>query len=318
MLHPKSIPPSVQRGLLGIVGAGALAHALAASWAQRAVGGEGCVQVWARTPGAGRALQDAVQAAIGEPAEIGAVCLLESIGELASVRTIILAVKDKDLAQAARELAQYPAQGPRRVVLHASGALGVDVLAPLEAAGYAVGRCHPLVSLRVKADVRAFRGVGFSLAGKDIAMERATRLAEYMGGWVLPPVVEPGKYVQYHAAASLLAGGLSVLFEPALAAMTQALGDRDAARRGLIQLLRSVATHLGGVEPREALTGPSSRGDVEVVRAHLQELPKAGADLYRVLLPAMLNMAQDRGTLSTEDRMRLDTLLSEDSEDSEG
>ncbi|MBL4771075.1 MAG: DUF2520 domain-containing protein, partial [Planctomycetes bacterium] len=84
----------------------------------------------------------------------------------------------------------------------------------------------------------------------------------YVGGWALPAMENSETYVLYHAAASLLAGGLSVLFEPALAAMTQALGDRDAARQGLIQLLRSVATHLGGVEPREALTGPSSRGDV--------------------------------------------------------
>ena len=312
MSHLKSIPPSIQRGPLGIVGAGALAHAVAASWAQRAVGGEGCVQVWARTLGAGKALHDAVQASIGEPTGVGAVCLLGSLADMASVRTIILAVKDKDLPQAALELAQHPAQGTDRVVLHASGALGVDVLAPLEAAGYSVGRWHPLVSLRVKADVRAFRGVGFSLAGQEVAEERATRLTEYMGGWVLPRVVEPGKYVQYHAAASLLAGGLSVLFEPALAAMTQALGDRDAARRGLIQLLRSVATHLSGVEPREALTGPSSRGDVDVVRAHLNELPDAGADLYRALLPAMLNMAQDRGTLSAEDRVRLEALLNDE------
>ncbi|MCA9001668.1 MAG: DUF2520 domain-containing protein [Planctomycetes bacterium] len=303
------IPQIVQKGPLGIVGAGALAHAVAASWAQRAVGGEGCVQVYARAAGAGRALQAAVQAGIGEPQGEGAVCLLDSIGELAPVRTIVLAVKDKDLPTVAQELAEYPAQGKDRVVLHASGALGVEVLEPLQAAGYAIGRWHPLVSLRVKADVRAFRGVGFSLAGGEVAVERATRLTEYMGGWVLPPIVGPDKFVQYHAAASLLAGGLSVLFEPALNAMTQAIGDRDAARRGLIQLLRSVATHLGSVEPREALTGPSSRGDVEVVREHLKELPDEGAALYRVLLPAMLDMAQDRGTLSNEDRARLEALI---------
>ncbi|MBL4771074.1 MAG: hypothetical protein JKY61_08015 [Planctomycetes bacterium] len=162
--------PFIPKGPLGIVGAGALAHAVAASWAQRAVGGEGCVQVWARTPGAGKALHDAVQESIGEPSGTGAVCLLSTIGELAPVRTIILAVKDKDLAQAAQELAQYPAQGEGRVVLHASGALPVAVLDPLRAAGYSVGRWHPLVSLRVKADVRAFRGVGFSLAGDETAV----------------------------------------------------------------------------------------------------------------------------------------------------
>ncbi len=309
------MPQLVSRGALGIVGAGALAHAVAAGWAQRAVGGEGCVQVYARTPGAGKALHDSVQASIGEPTGIGAVCLLNSIEELASVRTTVLAVKDKDLPGAAEELARFPASLPGRIVLHASGALPVDVLAPLEAAGYQIGRWHPLVSLRVKADVRAFRGVGFSLGGNEAALKRGTQLAEYMGGWVLPVIAEPGKYVQYHAAASLLAGGLSVLFEPALAAMAQALGDRDAARKGLIQLLRSVATHLGSVEPREALTGPSSRGDVDVVRSHLEQLPDGGAKLYRALLPAMLDMAQDRQTLSAEDRVRIEALLSNDFKD---
>ena len=52
---------------------------------------------------------------------------------------------------------------------------------------------------------------------------------------------------------------------------------------------------------------------MEVVRRHLEVLTREGADLYRALLPAMLSMANDRGTLSDSDRDRMVAFLAEES-----
>ncbi|MEZ6005902.1 MAG: Rossmann-like and DUF2520 domain-containing protein [Planctomycetota bacterium] len=288
---------------IGLVGAGALAHAFAATCAAQNPGHP--VAVWARSASQAVRMRDAVARSLDPQPDSDPVQLLDGIDECSELATILLAVRDADLEEVAAELAQHPADRDDAVVLHASGALGPEVLAPLEAAGYHVARMHPLVSLRRKADVRAFRGVGFSVAGSGLARERARGLAQWLGGWVLPELETDHARVAYHAAASLLAGGCGVLFEYSLDGMARALGDRDAARRGLIQLLRSVATNLEEVEPRDALTGPSARGDVEVVRAHLEALTPEGAQLYSALLPAMLDMAFERGSLKEADRDRM-------------
>lgn len=297
----------------GIIGAGALAHNLAAAWAHRQP--TQAIDVWARHASAGLALRDAVARAVpasvteptGEAEEDprSGVRLLNGIDECCTVHTIVLAVRDQDLREVAIELAGHPSEVPGAVVLHASGALSLDVLKPLQTAGYAIARCHPLVSLRRKADPHAFEGVGFAVDGEAFARDRAQGLARWLGGWVLPAIPTEAAAVQYHAAASLLAGGVGTLFEHALDGMARALGDRDSARRGLIELLRSVAHNLEEVEPRDALTGPSARGDVEVVRSHLASLTPQGADLYRALLPTMLQLAHARGSLSDENRDRM-------------
>ena len=314
---------------LGLIGAGALAHNLAAAWAHRQP--EGAIDVWARHASAGVALRDAVerscqdggdrhQAQPGDPGGEGSepretpsspVRLLNGIDECCSLKTIVLCVRDSDLPGVALELAAHPSEVPGAVVLHASGALSVDVLQPLHAAGYATGRLHPLVSLRRVADGQAFEGVGFAVDGDEFVQARARGLAEWLGGWVLPQLPTETAAVQYHAAASLLAGGVGTLFEHALDGMARALGDRDSARRGLIELLRSVASNLEEVEPRDALTGPAARGDVEVVRSHLHSLTQEGSELYRALLPTMLQLAQARGSLSDEDRARMLAFLAQ-------
>lgn len=294
----------------GLIGVGALAHAMAATWAHQAPNQP--IGVWARSASRGVRLRDAVQRSVGRPEGIETIDLLDSIDEMAAMHTTVLAVRDSDLEEVARELAQHPPEVEDAVVLHASGALPVHVLEPLRLVGYQIGRMHPLVSLRRKADPEGFRGVGFSISGGPVAVARAKALALWLGGWILPPLAEGEAQVRYHAAASLLAGGIGVLFEYSLDGMARALGDRDAARGGLIHLLRSVAANLEEVEPRDALTGPSARGDVEVVRQHLEALTPEGAEIYRALLPAMLHMAFERGTLAEVDRDRMLAFLAQE------
>ena len=293
----------------GLIGAGSLAHATAATWATQCQ--ERPISVWSRGASQGVRMRDAVQRAIQRPDETEAVNLLHGIDECNDLHTLLLAVRDSDLEAVAKELAGHPPEVEGAVVLHACGALDVGVLEPLRQVGYRVGRMHPLVSLRRKANPRAFHGVGFSVSGEGLAVERAQGLAQWLGGWILPNLEDTEANVSYHASASLLAGGIGVLFESSLDGMSRALGDRDAARKGLIQLLRSVASNLEEVEPRDALTGPAARGDVEVVRKHLQTLNTAGSDLYRALLPAMLEMASARGSLQLEDHERMLAFLAE-------
>ncbi|MEZ6018536.1 MAG: DUF2520 domain-containing protein [Planctomycetota bacterium] len=123
--------------------------------------------------------------------------------------------------------------------------------------------------------------MGFSVAGSGLARERARGLAQWLGGWVLPELETDHARVAYHAAASLLAAAAAGAVRVFARRHGARRRRRDAARRGSIQLLRSVATNLEEVEPRDALTGPSARGDVEVVRAHLEALTPEGRNSIR-------------------------------------
>src|SRR5438046_10563799 len=81
--------------------------------------------------------------AVAAGAELVAAAGRAALGELATggQDLLLLALPDAALAAAAVELARRPHAA---VVLHASGRLAASVLAPLRAAGPAVGSLHPL------------------------------------------------------------------------------------------------------------------------------------------------------------------------------
>ena len=121
----------------------------------------------------------------------------------------------------------------------------------------------------------------------DPLSEQALAVHALLSGHMREPLVvgtEPG------AAMSLCVNGVVALLDLALGLLPPG-ADRAAAGRAFAHLtggvLRRVATH----GPRGALTGPVSRGDVEVVAGHLGVLPPEAGEVYRVLAGRMLDLA---------------------------
>ena len=193
------------------------------------------------------------------------------------VDILVIATPDDVIAQGAAAVT------PRRrtAVLHLSGSLGLDALAPHPR----VGALHPLVPLP-NAGVGASRlasGVTFAVSGDPVAR----RLALSLGGRVVE-VADADRAV-YHAAACIAANHVVALLGQV---------ERVAAAAGLdleafLPLTRAAVDDVAALGPRLALTGPAVRGDWDTLSRHLDALPareragyQAGAALATQLAAA--------------------------------
>lgn len=180
---------------------------------------------------------------------------------------LLVAVADQALDGVAHRLARHPPP----VALHTAGARGAEALAPMAAAGAAVGSLHPLKAFPgVLDDPAEAAGVVFGVDGDPRARELAERLA---AGWGAETVeVAPEARRLYHLAATLSAGGVVTLLAAACR-LAREQGLPAGVCRGYLELARgAVAAATRAGEPVAALTGPVARGDAESVEAALGEL----------------------------------------------
>ena len=233
-------------------------------------------------------------------AELVTVAGRGGLGELSTAGQdlLLLALPEAELQGAAAELARRPQAA---VALHTSGSLDAAVLAPLRAAGAAVGSLHPLKAFpEALADPAEARGVFFAVDGDPPAREMAARLAAAWGG--VPGEVPPAARPLYHFAATLAAGGVVTLLAAA-AELGSGLGLPVAVTRGYLELARGAVAAAGrsldaGRPLAAAITGPVARGDVATLRRQLAALQASAADklpLARALAAETAHQRQGLG-----------------------
>jgi predicted short-subunit dehydrogenase-like oxidoreductase (DUF2520 family) len=225
---------------------------------------------------------------------------------------LLLAVPDAALAAVAAALAARPQAA---VALHTAGSLDAEVLAPLRAAGIAVGSVHPLKAFpEPLRDPGQARGVFFAVDGDPPARALAFRLA---AAWEADAAEVPAAArTLYHFAATLAAGGVVTLLAAA-EEIARRLALPDAVVRGYLELSRgavaaAAAAHDAGRPVSDALTGPAARGDratVEHQLAALGELAPEKLPLVRDLVRETLRQKELAGELSAEQRELLASLV---------
>lgn len=143
------------------------------------------------------------------------------------------------------------------VVLHASGALGANVLAhPLG------GVLHPLMTFPgPEVGLPSLEGVGARIDGCPEARSAARELANALG--MMP--VEGIDSVAWHAAASMVSGHLAALYLDAAAVLERA--GAGNARELLLPLALESLRRAASVGPA-AITGPAARGDEGTIALH--------------------------------------------------
>ncbi|HEX6201585.1 MAG TPA: DUF2520 domain-containing protein [Thermoanaerobaculia bacterium] len=202
---------------------------------------------------------------------------------------LLLAVPDPDLPAVAAALA------PRRqapVVLHTSGALAAEVLAPLRAGGSAVGSLHPLKAFpRPLPHPDDARGVFFAVDGDPAAAALAERLIAAWGG--IAGRVPGDRRDLYHLAAWLSAGGVTTLVATAeriahaAGLPPEVVGGYLELARGAIAAATGEAAGGGGVAA--AITGPVARGDDETISRQLAAL----GELLPELVPLVARLGHE-------------------------
>jgi len=284
--HPHVHSSPGQPPIIGIVGAGAVGTALGVALTR---GGWPVHAVASRDPARRERFRSLVEVSrvFADPEPI-----------LDEVELIILAVPDDSIAALAGSLRMYSGQA----MVHTSGALGAEVLAPAMAAGTQIGAFHPLVAFAdTERAVAALHGATVAIEG-DVQLARMLAdMAEAIGA--TPVRLAAGSKSAYHAAAVLAAGGLVALLD-AVAELGRVAGLDEAGSLAIYgPLIEGTLGNARALGIRAALTGPMTRGDVGTLTAHLATLRSHAPgvlELYVVLARREIDLAIARGELAPE------------------
>lgn len=221
----------------------------------------------------------------------------KQLGALRSANLFLITVPDDQIPQVARELSDvgFNADRKKMTALHTSGALSSDVLAPLREKGWHTGSIHPLMSVSGTHDGEAsLRGAFWSVEGDRSALRSAKAIVHELGGKSFS--IRPEDKPLYHAAAVMVSGNVTALFDVALEMLGKCGLDRKTARSILVPLIASTVRNLETKDPAHALTGTFSRGDLETVKRHVAALKNnklaEALELYRLLGQRSLNLGK--------------------------
>jgi predicted short-subunit dehydrogenase-like oxidoreductase (DUF2520 family) len=213
-----------------------------------------------------------------------------------AVDLLVLAVRDGDLERLVRELLARGSLDRRTAVVHCSGALGPEPLAPLRGVAAGVAQMHPMISFAsLEVGPTLTRGQ-VNVDGDPAAIRVASRIARLLG--MRPRHLPKLDKVAYHAAAGLVANGAAALAAAGTELLVRASVAPKVAAEMLGPLLRSVADNVERLGLPAALTGPVRRGDAKAVERHLAVIQNRCPDLvslYRALVAAQLPLARELG-----------------------
>ncbi|WP_275423699.1 Rossmann-like and DUF2520 domain-containing protein [Virgisporangium ochraceum] len=225
--------------------------------------------------------------------------------EAATGDLVIIAVPDDVLAGLVRGLAAAGAFRPGQLVVHTSGAHGLEPLRPAEQRGTLIAAVHPVMTF-TEFDAPASAGAGprasaaspslvapvaslpallspgdagpgaeatrtedvtFGVTAEKAARRRAAKLVTDLGG--IPEWIAERDRTLYHAALAHGANHLVTLVNEARDRLRDAGVDNpERVLRPLLQAALDNSLALGDA----ALTGPVSRGDAGTVAGHLAAL----------------------------------------------
>jgi predicted short-subunit dehydrogenase-like oxidoreductase (DUF2520 family) len=210
---------------------------------------------------------------------------------------LLLTVPDDMLDNVVTMLAASGAIRPGQLVAHTSGRHGLAVLEPARAAGAEVLALHPAMTFTgTDVDLDRLPGCAFGVTAESPrAVATATALVDALGGRLV--WVPEDKRTLYHAGLAHGANHLVTLVTQAMDLLRESGAvDPAATLRPLLGAALDNALTMGDA----ALTGPIVRGDVETVRAHVEEIVRTAPGTlpsYVALARATANTAVLDGRL---------------------
>lgn len=227
-----------------------------------------------------------------------------------SASLVVIGVPDDSIAALCSELAGRVAFHRGQWVLHLSGSVGLDALAPAHLSGAEILSLHPLQSFpSLEEGVRRLPGSAVAVTALDEeGFEAGEELARDVGGkpFRLSDQAKP----LYHAAAVFCSNYL-VAVEGMAEQLFRLAGLADPVSM-FAPLARASLDATLALGPGAALTGPALRGDAGTVQRNLEALsshaPEAVAS-YVALARVAADLAAKAGRLSAEGYSRLREVL---------
>lgn len=228
---------------------------------------------------------------------------------------VMLAVPDGHLADAAGELSGWLIDAPRpALAFHISGQLDNGALAALAQQDIVTASAHPVLAFAQPDTAYAqLRGSYCVISAGEAVYPPLAALFEGIGMQCLgaPPELDKSAY----HAAMVCASNFTCALQYLAAALTQQAGlPADSARRLLTDLSQRTLASIAEHGPLAALTGPIERGDEHATRRWLRTLdalPAAQRDCLRALAGTVVQMAQDKHSISDDQATALRQLLTD-------
>ncbi len=217
-----------------------------------------------------------------------------------SADLVFLTVPDRVIAPVCHEIASKKGFREGATVIHASGALPSTVLNEAHCCGAFVGSIHPLMSFANPQEaVERFPGIFCSYESDPEVNPMLKDVVQALGG--IPLSVPACDKALYHAAASTASNFVVTLLAVAREILSVAnFGHENVSLESLLPLVKSAVSNVEAVGIPEALTGPISRGDVDVVKAHVDAISEQAPrylDVYRELGKLTISLGLEKGSL---------------------
>lgn len=193
---------------------------------------------------------------------------------------------DDALAETAKLLACKPGWSGK-IVLHSSGALSSDVLAPLKRKGASTASLHPMMTFVPGATPR-MEEVPFAVEGDSRAVAVARRIVRDLGAESF--AIKKSAKPLYHALGSFSSPLIVAALVTAERVGRSAGLSASQTRRVMAPILRQTFKNYAERGAAAAFSGPIKRGDVNTVLRHLNELKRVpgASEVYRALVKSAL------------------------------
>ncbi len=210
-----------------------------------------------------------------------------TIEMVTDLEVIFLAVPDDALKEATRKLLLFKQSG--RIVMHSSGALGSEELDHIRKRGAHCGSLHPMQSFPQKfLPPDHWKKIIFSFEGDEECLPFVEKLIQKTESRLLQLTLD--QKLALHIAGVFTANYTTALINLAEGILINAGIKGIPKNEILAPLLKGVAENLEKAPSDSILSGPAKRGDINILRKHLQylRLTDGPADTYLEMVKLLL------------------------------
>ena len=206
-------------------------------------------------------------------ARLAGIPQMEAAQTVKNAQVVFLTVADDEIEPLTNTLAARGVFMPGQLVVHVSGAKGLDALQAAKAVGALTVAMHPAMTFTgFSLDVQRLKGIPLAITADPLALPLALVLAEAIEA--VPFQLDEAKRALYHGALTYGANYLVTLVAGARRMLAEAgIEAPEIVLRPLLQAALENSLEAG----IEALTGPLLRGDETTLNSHRQVLANTPA-----------------------------------------
>ena len=199
----------------------------------------------------------------------------------------------------------------RHMVVHCSGALGLEALHGPHRLAAQTGALHPLQTFSsVNVALENLPGSTFAVEAGEPLLGILKGFATDLGGNAVE--LESRDRILYHVSGVIASNYLVALANMAAELWEEFGMDRVEGLRALLPLIKGTVRNLEEIGLPDSLTGPIARGDAGTVEKHIVEIADRRPELlnaYRELALRTIPIAQEKGRIDLEDADKLRRIL---------